>query len=156
MKVLSIDPGYGRCGIAVISGTASQQVCEYSGCIETKSGDEFADRLQDICDRVREIIHEYNPEVLAIEKLFFNQNTTTAMKVAQVKGAIILVAKENNLKTHEYTPQKIKTAVTGYGKSSKNQMIQMTKQLVSIRTNAKHDDEYDAVAVGVACLAHEG
>lgn len=156
MKALSIDPGYGRCGIAVISGTASQQTCEYSGCIETKSKNKFADRLKEICDRVRETIREHNPDVLAIEKLFFNQNTTTAMKVAQVKGAIILVAKENNLTTYEYTPQKIKTAVTGYGKSSKNQMIEMTKQLVSIRDEAKHDDEYDAVAVGVTCLAHEG
>lgn len=155
MKVISIDPGYGRCGIAVVSGTASKQEVSYSDCIETESDDDFVDRLHQICSEVRAVIEKHKPEALAIEKLFFNQNTTTAMKVAQVKGAIILTAKEAGLDIFEYAPQEIKTAVTGYGKSPKDQMIQMTTQLVNMRKDAKYDDEYDAVAVGITCLAHE-
>lgn len=155
MNVISIDPGYGRCGIAVVHGTASKQEVSYSGCIETESDDDFTDRMHQICTEVRIVIEKHNPDALAIEKLFFNQNTTTAMKVAQVKGAIILTAKEAGLDIFEYTPQEIKTAVTGYGKSPKAQMIQMTTQLVNMRKDAKHDDEYDAVAVGITCLAHE-
>lgn len=155
MKVISIDPGYGRCGVAVVSGTASKQTCEYSECIETDSKSDFVDRLHTICQRIEDIITEHSPSALAIEKLFFNRNTTTAMKVAQVKGAIILTAKAADLDVFEYTPQEIKTAVTGYGKSPKRQMIQMIDQLVSVRDSAKYDDEYDAVAVGITTLAHE-
>jgi crossover junction endodeoxyribonuclease RuvC len=156
MKILSIDPGYGRCGIAVLSGNAVKQNCEYSNCIETSSDDDFTDRLHKICQDVKSVIEKHNPDALAIEKLFFNRNTTTAMKVAQVKGAIILTAKVAGMSIHEYAPQEIKTAVTGYGKSSKQQMVIMTKQLVSVRDDAKYDDEYDAVAVGITCLAHVG
>ncbi|MEX2369095.1 MAG: crossover junction endodeoxyribonuclease RuvC [Candidatus Paceibacterota bacterium] len=153
MKVLSIDPGYGRCGVAVVSGTANKQECEYSGCIETSSKAEFPDRLAEICAAVRTLIKKYQPDALAIEKIFFNQNTATAMQVAQVKGALILVAKEAGLETYDYGPQEIKIAVVGYGKSPKAQMIQMVSQLVDVRPEAKHDDEYDAIAVGITHLA---
>ena len=155
MKTLAIDPGYGRCGIAIVSGSATKQVCEFSDCIETKSSADFPDRLAEICAVVREQIAEFNPDALAIERLFFNQNTTTAMKVAQVKGAIILEATRANMEIFEYTPQDIKTAVAGYGSAPKGQVMQMITQLVSMREAAKHDDEYDAVAVGITCLAHE-
>jgi len=153
MRVISIDPGYGRCGVAVVSGTANKQECEYSECIETDSKTEFTDRLVEICATVRTLIKKYQPDALAIEKLFFNQNTATAMQVAQVKGALILVAKEEGLETYDYAPQEIKTAVVGYGKSPKAQMIQMVGQLVDVRSEAKHDDEYDAIAVGITHLA---
>ncbi|MEX2514576.1 MAG: crossover junction endodeoxyribonuclease RuvC [Candidatus Paceibacterota bacterium] len=156
MKIVSIDPGYGRCGIAVLSGNAVKQTCEFSDCIETQSGTDFTDRLLQICNFVADVIEKHDPDGLAIEKLFFNQNTTTAMKVAQVKGGIILTAKAAGIAVYEYAPQEIKTAVTGYGKSPKEQMIQMVTQLVDVRGDAKHDDEYDAVAVGITCLAHEG
>lgn len=155
MNVISIDPGYGRCGIAIVSGDASKQEVAYSDCIETESGDEFTDRLHQICSEVRSVIEKHEPTALAIEKLFFNRNTTTAMKVAQVKGAIILTAKEAGIEIFEYAPQEIKTAVTGYGKSPKTQMIQMITQLVNVREDIKYDDEYDAIAVGITCLAHE-
>jgi len=156
MKVLAIDPGYGRCGVAVIDGSATDQTYVYSDCIETESSADFFDRLQEITETVGALIQEYEPHALAIEKLFFNQNTTTAMKVAQVKGAIAAVGKQNGLNVFEYGPQKIKAAVAGSGNAKKKQVIQMTKQLVSIPDSAQHDDEYDAIAVGITCLAHEG
>jgi crossover junction endodeoxyribonuclease RuvC len=156
MKIISIDPGYGRCGIAIVSGNASKQVCEYSDCIETNSKTDFTERLQIICQQIEKVIQKHQPDGLAIEKLFFNRATTTAMKVAQVKGAIILTALAADITIYEYAPKEIKIAVTGYGNSPKQQMILMTSQLVNVRDNAKHDDEYDAVAVGITCLAHEG
>ena len=156
MKVLAVDPGYGRCGVAVIDGSATNQTYVYSDCIETESSDDFFDRLQEITKTVDDLIDEHEPNGLAIEKLFFNQNTTTAMKVAQIKGAIAAVGKQNSLDVHEYGPQKIKAAVAGSGNARKKQVIQMTQQLVSIPDSAQHDDEYDAVAVGITCLAHEG
>jgi len=156
MKVLSIDPGYGRCGVAVIDGSATNQTYVYSDCIETDSSDDFFARLQEITETVDALIKEYEPDALAIEKLFFNQNTTTAMKVAQVKGAIACIGKQNGLPVHEYGPQKIKAAVAGSGNARKKQVIQMTKQFVHIPDSAKRDDEYDAIAVGITCLAHEG
>jgi crossover junction endodeoxyribonuclease RuvC len=155
MKVLSIDPGYGRCGVAVIDGSATNQTYVYSDCIETESSTDFFERLQKITETVDTLIDEYEPHVLAIEKLFFNQNTTTAMKVAQVKGAIAAVGKQNSLDVHEYGPQKIKAAVAGSGNAKKQQVMDMTSTLVDIPDSATHDDEYDAVAVGITCLAHE-
>ncbi len=156
MKVLSIDPGYGRCGVAVVAGSASSPQHIYSDCIETNSSDDFFDRLNEISSTIEALIDKHNPEIVGVEKLFFNQNTTTAMKVAQVKGAIARVAKEHNLKVCEYAPQEIKVAVAGHGKAKKQQVMDMTASLVTMPDSAKHDDEYDAVAVGITCLAHEG
>lgn len=155
MRVLSIDPGYGRCGVAIIDGSATNQTHIYSDCIETGSGVDFFARLHEIADTVNELLAENEPDAVAIEKLFFNQNTTTAMKVAQVKGAIAEVAKNNNLSVHEYGPQKIKAAVAGHGSAKKKQVMAMAQQLVNIPDSAQHDDEYDAIAVGITCLAHE-
>lgn len=156
MRVISIDPGYGRCGVAVIDGSATSQTHIYSDCIETDSSSDFFDRLHRIANTINELITEHKPDAVAIEKLFFNQNTTTAMKVAQVKGAIAEVAKNNSLPIHEYSPQKIKAAVAGHGSAKKKQVMAMTQQLVSIPDSAQYDDEYDAIAVGITCLAHEG
>lgn len=154
MKVLSIDPGYGRCGVAVIEKQKNQkEALLYSECIETKSETDFPTRLLEITSQVRELIKEHSPEALAIEKLFFNKNTTTAMKVAQVKGALIHVSKDAGLDVFEYTPLEIKNAVTGYGKSTKRQVIEMTHALINIEKDIKHDDEYDAIAVGLTCTA---
>lgn len=155
MKVISIDPGYGRCGVAIIDGSATKQTHVFSDCIETSSSDDFFARLHEIADTINKLITEHDPDAAAIEKLFFNQNTTTAMKVAQVKGAIAGVAKNNKLPVHEYGPQKIKAAVAGHGSAKKKQVMAMTQQLVSIPGSAQHDDEYDAIAVGITCLAHE-
>lgn len=156
MKVLSIDPGYGRCGVAVVEGNANSQTRIFSDCIETDNDESFFNRLADINEEVQTLIDKHQPDALAIEKLFFNRNTTTAMKVAQVKGGLALTAKRAGLAVFEYTPQEIKTAVVGYGKAQKEQVMQMTTQLVEMPESAVHDDEYDAVAVGITCLAHEG
>ena len=104
--------------------------------------------------RVKELIAEYGPEHLAIEKLFFNTNQKTAMHVAEVRGIIMFAAYEAGLVVHEFTPLQIKTAVAGYGRADKQQVIDMTTKLIKIPASKRHDDEYDAIACGLTFFAH--
>ena len=105
--------------------------------------------------RIEVLIDEHQPEALAIEKLFFNSNQKTVMQVSQVIGTIIFLAKNAQLKVFEYTPLQIKLAVAGNGKGSKNDVIAMLKYLIALPNKKMLDDEYDAIAVGLTCFAHE-
>ena len=152
MKVLSIDPGFERLGIAVLDGDASQPNVLYSACFKTSPKDSFEKRLGLIGEELVYIIKKFKPEALAIETLFFTTNQKTAMRVAEVRGAIIYLAVSNNLSVSEYTPLQIKIAVTGYGRADKKQIISMISRVAPIRKGAL-DDEYDAIAVGITHLA---
>jgi len=157
MKLISIDPGYDRCGVAIIEKTKQQNkgVLIFSGCLETNSKDIFTDRLFYIGDSLEKIIKKESPPGLAIEKLFFNTNQKTATNVAEVRGTILYIAKKHNLEIYEYTPLEIKVATTGYGRSTKSQMISMIPHLIQIDKKITKDDEWDAIAVGLTCFAHE-
>lgn len=149
MRVLGIDPGYGRCGVAVMdSSTGSgQERLLYSTCIETKG--EFAERLADIAEKLAGLIDTWQPEALAIEKLFFSKNVKTAMQVAEVRGAIISLAKGLGLDVREYTPSQVKIAITGSGNADKNAVSTMLERMVKIEVTPKYDDEYDAIAIAL-------
>ncbi|MFC1730957.1 crossover junction endodeoxyribonuclease RuvC [candidate division KSB1 bacterium] len=156
MKVLAIDPGYERLGVAVVEKPeVGKEVLLYSDCFRTSSKDDFKERLFQIGAEVERVIKEYSPDALAIEQLFFNTNQKTVMYVAEVIGAINYICKKNNLLTFEYTPLQIKNAVSGYGRSTKEQVAKMVPQLIEIRKEIKLDDEYDAIAIGLTCLASE-
>ena len=152
-RVLGIDPGFDRVGVAVLEGNASTQKLLFSECIETNKKDPHEKRLLMIGERLRAVINEWNPEALAIEKLFFNQNTSTALKVAEARGVILFEAAHSGLNVHEYSPQDVKIAVTGYGKAGKKEVETMTMRLLALKTKPKRDDETDAIAVAVADLA---
>lgn len=156
MRVISIDPGYDRLGIAVMELVNNQEQILYSTCIETTKTDSLAERLLLIGNTFSETILKYSPDTLAIETLFFNKNQKTAIGVAQARGIIIYLAKINNCAIYEFGPQEIKIAVTGYGKSDKSAVIEMVKKLIPTAPNKALDDEYDAIAVGITCLAHYG
>ena len=149
--VLAVDPGFDRVGVAVLE----KNNVLFSDCIVTNRKTAHAKRLLTIKSAVEKIIKKWNPNVLAIEKLFFNQNTTNALKVAEARGVILVIAAENKLEIFEYSPQAIKIAVTGYGKATKNQMAIMVKKLVKLpeRSSKRLDDEVDAIAIGVTHLA---
>ena len=151
--VLAIDPGFDRVGVAVLE----KNNVLFSDCIVTNRKDSQAKRLLAIKISLEKIIKKWNPNVLAIEKLFFNQNTTNALKVAEARGVILVVAAENNLRVFEYSPQAIKIAVTGYGKATKNQVATMVKKLVKLpeKPSKRLDDEVDAIALGITCLASQ-
>ena len=158
MKILSIDPGYERVGIAVLEKTSNGSGCEkliYSTCFKTLKDLSFIERLELVGNEVDGVIREYKPKAFAIEKLFFNTNQKTATMVSEVRGALIYIALKNKLKVFEYTPLQIKVAVAGDGHGDKTQVIGMVKNLIKIEKEIKYDDEYAAIAVGLTCFASE-
>lgn len=156
MRVLAIDPGYDRVGIAVVEYQAGKEFVCYSTCIETDRNTPFHDRLVHIGESITTIINAHHPTCVAIETLFFNKNVKTAIGVAQARGMILYIAKTNDCAVYEFGPQEIKIAVTGYGNSDKTAVTHLIKQTVLAVPENALDDEYDAIAVGVTCLAHYG
>lgn len=158
MKIVSIDPGYDRMGIAVIEkNSLGKEVLLYSDCITTNKEQPFTERLFFVVRALIETIESFSPTELAIEKLFFKNNQKTGMQVSRVIGALEFAALERGLELFEYTPLEIKTAVTGSGKSTKQQVMKMVPLIIScpkITAGEKMlDDEYDAIAVGLSHLA---
>jgi crossover junction endodeoxyribonuclease RuvC len=154
MRVLALDPGYDRLGVAVLERVDNNEVLLYSACIETDRNAALADRLLFLGERLTELLDEHRPQALAIETLFFNKNIKTAIGVAQARGMILYLGKQAGCTIYEFGPQEIKVAITGYGKSDKNAVIAMVKRLVKNAPQKAIDDEYDAIAVGVTALAH--
>ncbi|MES3006119.1 MAG: crossover junction endodeoxyribonuclease RuvC [Patescibacteria group bacterium] len=154
MRVIAIDPGYERLGIAVIEKTeVGKEQLLYSDCFRTPAKEKFEERLFSIGREVERLILEYQPNNLAIENLFLSNNQKTAMRVAEVRGALLYIATKSSLSIKEMTPLQIKLAVTGDGKSSKDQIIRMVHLLLKIPSKKMLDDEYDAIAVGLAYFA---
>jgi len=154
MRVLGIDPGYGRCGMAIIERTKDgKDTLVISLCVETSATAEFHERMSMIIDECGRLIEEYSPDCMAIEKLFFSGNQKTAMRVSEVRGALIQAATAHNIPVSEYTPAQIKNAAGGWGGADKKQVITMLRMLIRIDKQIKHDDEYDAIAVGITHLA---
>lgn len=156
MKVLAIDPGFERVGIAVIEKTnLKKDKLLFSECFKTSAKIPFPKRLKNIGAEIEKVIKKHKPEVIAIEKLYFTTNQKTAMGVAEARGTIIYVASKNGLSVCEYTPPQIKIAVTGYGKATKEMIMSMVPKLIDMDSGINSDDEIDAIAVGLTCLACE-
>ncbi|MBP9757932.1 MAG: crossover junction endodeoxyribonuclease RuvC [Candidatus Pacebacteria bacterium] len=154
MKVLAIDPGYGRCGMAIVERVGIKDVLLFSVCVETDAKSPFPDRLNQVVTQCELLLATYTPDHMALEKLFFKANRTTAMKVAEVRGALIHAASRASVPVHEYSPAEVKSAAAGWGGADKKQVAAMIHALVKIEKSIKHDDEYDAIAIGVTHLAH--
>ncbi len=149
-KILGIDPGTGICGFGVVNFTthkAPRMVT--AGVISTPAHTPLADRLLDIYESLNQIIDETNPDEVSIEKLFFNQNITTGISVAEARGVVILVARQHNLPIFEYTPLQIKQTLTGYGKADKKQMQEAVRQFLNMEKIVKPDDAADALAAAI-------
>ena len=156
MKIMGIDPGYERVGIAIIEkDSKKKEELLYSDCFKTSQKLELNERLFLIGQEIEKLIKKYSPEKLAIENLFFQNNQKTVMGVSQSRGTIIYVAKCHDLEILEYTPLQIKNATTGYGKATKDQVYSMVKQLIDIPDDVKQDDEIDAIAIGLTAFAHQ-
>lgn len=148
-KILGIDPGTGRLGFGVIEINGSKISMLDAGVITTPANTEQPDRLETIYDELKTIINELKPEIMVVEKLFFAQNVTTAMAVAQARGVVMLVGKQSKLEIHEYTPLQIKMGLTGYGRASKQQIQEMVRVLLGLQQIPKPDDAADALAVAL-------
>ncbi len=154
MKIISIDPGYERLGVAVIEKIPKQkEILLFSECFKTSAKLNHHARLRLIGDRIREIVKEYKPEVLATEKLYFSGNQKTALLVAEARGVILYTGSSLSLDIYEYAPADIKIAVTGYGHSEKRQIIDMVKKLIVVDKKTNSDDEFDAIAIGLTHFA---
>jgi crossover junction endodeoxyribonuclease RuvC len=159
MKILGIDPGYERLGIAIVEKRENKDFLVFSECFQTSKNLNFHERLLLIGNHIEEIIQTHRPDTLAIETLMFNTNQKTAMNVAEARGVILFQATKNRLEIFEYTPLQIKIAITGYGRSDKNQVTEMVKRLIVIPSSDRatagevKDDEYDAIACAITCFA---
>lgn len=150
IRILGIDPGFGRVGWGVVEqakGREWQHVA--NGCIETKAGTEFIDRLAAIHDQVGQLIKKYNPSRVAVEEIFYFKNAKTVIEVAQARGVIILTAVEAGLPVDEFTPLQVKQAMTGYGRAEKGQMQKIVAMILGLKEKIKSDDAADALAIAM-------
>jgi crossover junction endodeoxyribonuclease RuvC len=154
MRIISIDPGYERLGVAILEKYKNKEVLLFSECFKTPKELLFEERLVMIGERIDEILNHFSPTALCIENLFISNNQKTAMRVAEVRGTIIYLCKKHKLIIKELTPLQIKLAVTGDGKSSKEQMIKMVSLLINTPQKKTQDDEFDAIAIGLAFFAY--
>ena len=153
MVVLGIDPGYAIVGWGVIEYSHSRFKVLGYGAITTEAQTPFPERLQIIYNDMCYLFTKYKPEVMSMEKLFYNSNQKTVIDVAQARGVITLAAQMNNKSIFEYTPLQVKQSVTGYGRAEKKQVMEMTRSILNLPEVPKPDDTADALAMAI-CHAH--
>ena len=157
MRILAFDPGFERLGAAVIEKNNGPEVLVHSECIRTSAKLSFQNRLQQIGDAAEALIKKFKPDAVALEEIFFGKNEKTGVQIAEVRGVLTYVAMSKGLTVYDYTPLEVKIAITGYGKSDKKAVAAMVPRLVRLPTpkdnRRRLDDEMDAIAVGLTCLA---
>jgi len=153
MRVLGIDPGIGRTGVAVVDGGIGQLVLHHSSCVTTTPGTADALRLADMSRQLTAVLELYQPDSAAVETLYFSSNRTTAMQVAQARGVILCVLAQAGVSIAEYAPNQVKEAVAGYGAARKPQVARMVRRLLSAEKLDGPDDVADACAVAI-CHHH--
>jgi len=151
MRIIGIDPGTGILGFGVIESEGGKNQLVDAGVIRTPVKEDDAVRLQTIYEEITDIIAQNKPQEMSVEKLFFAQNVTTAMTVAQARGVVLLAGMQAGLIINEYTPLQIKQSLTGYGRADKKQMQEMVRVLLGLKEVPKPDDCADALA---AALTH--
>ena len=150
MRILGIDPGTGILGFGVIEVDARNKAqLVDAGVIRTPVNEDDAVRLQTIFEELTDIIAQTKPVEMAVEKLFFAQNITTAMTVAQARGVVLLTGQQAGLSIYEYTPLQIKQALTGYGRAEKKQIQEMVRVILQLKETPKPDDAADALAAAI-------
>lgn len=154
MIILGIDPGTATTGFGVIQVDHDEVKLMDYGCIETRKEKPLAERLRQISKDLEELIRMWQPDSIAIEELFFSKNVKTAMHVAHARGAIMQKLADEGFEIFEYKPQKIKEAVTGYGKAEKWQVQKMVKMILKMNVIPKPDDAADALATAICHGQH--
>ena len=153
MRILGIDPGYAIVGYGVLDYDGHNFTVVNYGAITTEAGTPFEQRLSEIFDDMNSLFDMFKPDCMAIERLYFNNNKTTCIDVAQARGVIVLSAAQHNVDIYEYTPLQVKQAVVGYGRAEKHQVQEMVKNILRLKECPKPDDTADAVAMAI-CHGH--
>ena len=149
MRILGIDPGYGIIGFGLIEADRGKFSLLRCGAITTPAGMDFSARLEIIYEDMKQLLQVAKPDAVAIEELFFGQNVTTGIGVAQSRGVILLSIRQAGLDVTSYKPAQIKQAVVGYGNATKHQVQDMTKRLLGLQAMPKPDDAADAIAIAL-------
>ncbi len=149
MRILGIDPGYGITGFGLIEADRGKTKLLQCGAITTPAGMDFSARLEIIYEDMRKLLEVAKPDAVAIEELFFGQNVTTGIGVAQSRGVILLAVRQAGLEVTSYKPMQVKQAVVGYGNATKHQVQDMTKRLLGLQAMPKPDDAADAIAIAL-------
>jgi len=152
--VLGVDPGLSRCGYGVVESHGRDRVARAIGVIKTPPSADLADRLAGIQREIRGLIEQFRPDVVAIERIFFQVNVSTAIGVAQAAGVAMAEASASGAKVIEYTPNQVKEAIAGWGGAPKEQVQFMVQSLLGLDKAPKPADAADAVAVALCHLAH--
>lgn len=151
-RVLGVDPGFDRLGLAIIEGDPSRPTHIWSDCVRPAKGADEA-RLAAVTEAVLTAITEYAPDALALETLYFSTNKKTAMAVAEARGAVLSAAGTRRVPVLEFSPAQVKLAVTGYGAADKKAIAQMLPKLITLPPKKRLDDEFDAIAIAIAGLS---
>ena len=149
MRILGIDPGYGITGFGVIESQRGASTLLRCGAITTPAGMEFPARLEIIYEDMKSLLETVKPEAVAIEELFFGQNVTTGIGVAQSRGVILLAVRQADVPIFQYKPMQVKQAVVGYGNATKHQVQDMTRRILQLDAMPKPDDAADAIAIAL-------
>ena len=149
MRILGIDPGYGITGFGLVEAQRGKTRLLHCGAITTPAGMDFPARLEIIYEDMRKLLELAKPQEVAIEELFFGQNVTTGIGVAQSRGGILLAVQQAGLPVHAYKPMQVKQAVVGYGGATKHQVMDMTRRLLGLSQMPKPDDAADAIAIAL-------
>jgi crossover junction endodeoxyribonuclease RuvC len=150
MKIIGIDPGFDRNGIAVIDRSGSKDALLFSMLVQTDKKQEMSERLAVVSIEIERILLEYKPDLLVMEQLFMSKNVTTVIGVAEARGVILAAAGKVGIPTREIGPMQVKLAITGYGKAEKSAVAMMVGKLISLPDRKMVDDEMDAIAIALA------
>lgn len=149
MRILGLDPGSAITGFGLIEAQRGGYQLEQFGTLRTPAGMPASQRLKMLYDALQQLLLKFQPEQVAIEKLFFNKNTTTAIPVGQARGVLLLACAQRDLIVSEYTPLEVKQALTGYGRANKQQIQYMVSRLLHMDAPPKNDDAADALAIAI-------
>ena len=149
MVILGIDPGFAIVGFGAVEAEQGRARLLQCGAITTPAGEPLPTRLLQIADDLQQLFRLFRPDAMAVEELFFTNNITTGIGVAQARGVILTEAQRAGVPIFEYSPSQVKLAVTGYGKAEKRQVMDMTKRLLGLKAVPKPDDAADAVAIAL-------
>jgi crossover junction endodeoxyribonuclease RuvC len=149
VRILGIDPGYGITGFGLIESDQGNNTLLHCGAITTPANTDFSWRLEIIYNDMVQLLQVSRPDAVAIEELFFGQNVTTGIGVAQARGVVLLAIQQAGVKVYSYKPMQVKQALVGYGNATKHQMMDMTKRLLRLKEMPKPDDAADAIAIAL-------
>lgn len=156
MKVLGIDPGSQTLGWGIVEGKGLKYQGIAYGTVKSSPRDAFSKRLLKISDGIEEVIEKFNPDMLSIEEAFYAQNVKVALKLGQVRGAVLLIGEKAGLEISEYSPKTIKRTVVGYGNAEKTQVQEMVRVLLKLSEIPEPHDAADALAIAICHFHHFG